>query len=659
LSGENAKNKCPRCGGNTAIVDLSLDIPCACASTPKEWIRRTLTREMEREIPVDKDEFPLRRYKPLSLIGSGANGSVYCCRDRLLRKTVAIKVISDATSSHLVAFQKEAKATSKLVHPNIIAVLDFGVEGGTPYMVMELFEGISLAQAIQNEKCLNIMTAISVFSRVCDGLAEAHRLGVFHRDIKCSNILVSDLDSESPAVRIIDFGVAKVRQEQDAGMRTQGLTLVGTPQYMSPDQASGKPFSARSEIYSVGCALFEALTGEPPYSGESAMEIINQHATAPVPTLSEKNPRTFFPRELEDLISSCLAKDPERRPESMLVLGDALNNLSINMTLSNPTIKLEMAPKRKKNKQKSIVLMSVSALFLLSMLFVSATLLQPQRDSIPRKVAVRKVASVATRGPRWHMDKVTTITTDDTDAIAAYETATDDDLTYVAHSKTSALSLKGSQITNKGLAQLTELPLKYLSLEDMHSIDDSSSPLIAKFTGLKQLILSGTKITNDGIAGLAGLKSLERLDVSGLDITDSGMELIVAQWPKIRDLDLSSTLLTDKGMTKLKNLRDLRALTLSNAEYGDAVMEKIIGHPTIEYLGFYRVKFAPKFLEQFPKMSNLRSLSFFGRLPGVDAAEYTKLEAKLDKRCRFRLLEEGNSSSAVQSVEPVVELMGE
>ncbi len=658
MSGENAKNKCLRCGGYTSIVDLAVDIPCSCSSLPKEWIRRTLTREMEREIPVDKDQFPLRRYKPLSLIGSGANGSVYCCRDRLLRKKVAIKVISDATSSHLVAFQKEAKATSKLVHPNIIAVLDFGVEGGTPYMVMELFEGISLAQAIQNEKCLNIMTAISVFSRVCDGLAEAHRLGVFHRDIKCSNILVSDLDSENPAVRIIDFGVAKVRQEQDAGMRTQGLTLVGTPQYMSPDQAAGKPFSARSEIYSVGCALFEALTGEPPYSGESALEIINQHATAPVPTLSEKNSSIFFPRELEDLIASCLAKDPGQRPDSMLVLGDALNNLSINMTLSNPTIKLEMAPKRKRNKQKSIVLMSASALFLLSMLFASATLLQTTKIVTPRGAAVRKAPPVATMGRMWHMDKITTITTDDTDAIAAEETATDDDLTFVAHSKTSALSLKGSQITNKGLAQLTELPLKYLSLEDMQSIDDSSIPLIAKFTDLKQLILSGTKITDDGIAGLAGLKSLERLDVSALDITDSGMKLIVAQWPKIRDLDLSNTLLTDKGMIKLKDLRDLRSLTLSNAEYGDAVMETITGHPTIAYLGFYRVKFAPKFLERFPKMSHLRSLSFFGRLPGVDAAEYAKLEAKLDKRCRFRLLEEGNSSS-VQSVEPVVELMGE
>ncbi len=651
MSDLNTQEKCPRCGGIIADGAATPDLVCSCASKPKEWIRRTLTREMEREISVDRDKFPLKRYKPLSLIGSGGNGTVYCCRDRLLKKKVAIKIISDATSGHLVAFQKEAKATSKLLHPNIVSILDFGVmEGGTPYMVMEMFEGGALSQVIKTKGPLQIPTALSVFSRVCDGLAEAHRMGVFHRDINSSNILVSDLDSETPAVRIIDFGVARVRQEQDASLRTQGLTLVGTPHYMSPDQAAGKPFDERSEIYSVGCAMFETLTGVPPYSGDSAMEIINQHATAPVPTLSEKNSHVYFPQDLESLVASCLAKDPAQRPQSMAELGNALNNLSITMTLSNPTMRLELAPKKKKDRQKAVLLIVALSGFLLSILFVSTLNVEPKL--IAKDKVLTSKHAVAPHRARW----TTVIKNGYKTAVPGDIEVGDDDLDQIIGSNCQSVVLNSTDVTNVGLDKMKNMPLKSLNVANT-AINDSSVPYLAKFKDLTSLNLRETGVTDYGITGLSSLKSLQQLNLDGLEgVTDNGLETIIAQWPDLQDLDLSNSGVTNSGLLKLNRLKNLKGLSLGRLTLSDDVMRTIIDLNKLEKLGLSEVSFDRKFFDQIPSMPNLKLL-MIGCLPGADIAEYSKLRDKLkNTKCDLRMNYDPKITEP--TVQPLVELMG-
>ncbi|MDZ4832483.1 MAG: protein kinase [Candidatus Melainabacteria bacterium] len=616
---------------------------------------------MERELSVDKDRFPLRRYKPLSLIGSGGNGSVYYCRDRLLRKKVAIKIISDASPEHIVAFQKEAIATSKLVHPNIVSILDFGVtESGTPYMVMELFEGTSLSQAIRTSGVLPIQTALAVFSRVCDGLAEAHRMGVFHRDINSSNILVADLDSDAPAVRIIDFGVARVRKEQDASMRTQGLTLVGTPHYMSPDQAAGRPFDERSEIYSVGCAFFETLTGVPPYSGESALEIINQHAIAPIPTLSEKNPDVYFPSELESIIASCLAKDPSERPASMAALSNALNNLTINMTLSNPTMRIELAPKRKKSQQKAFLLIPIFALFLLSILFFSALSQnqKPAKDVVTKTDTEGSVHFIEANakpkpglGDLWRKSSGA-----GSDLIlVAEEEVTDDDLDAILKLRPKEVDLRHARVSSKGVEKLIGMPIRRLMLSHT-KIDDSAIPFIAKFEKLNHLALSETSVTDHGIAGLANLK-LKRLELEGLDsFTDRGLDLVVAQWPSLEMLDIANTAVTNSGVIKLKNLSKLKSLDLHQMNLTNDAMKTVLNLPQLERLCLVHIGFNQKFLDEIAQKKSLKLLNI-GDIPGWTKKDYEELENRMG-RFRMRRVYEGADLEAVPSIQPMIDLMG-
>lgn len=278
----------------------------------------------EVEIEVDSESFPLDRYKPLRLLGSGAAGSVYLCRDRLLNLKVAVKVLRFLNAEQLISFQQEARATSSLNHPNIIKVLNFGAsENGAPYMVMEFFSSSSLETLILENGALPPGVVLHIGATLCEALTLAHEQGIFHRDLKSSNILVSGFDTRTPDIRLIDFGVALVKRAHQEPTIIQGITVVGTPRYMPPDQAFGKVYDSRSEIYSLGCVLFEALTGRLPFVADTAMELVSMHANEEPPWLADANPDVEYPEGLESLITSCLAKDPDERFQSMSELRDA------------------------------------------------------------------------------------------------------------------------------------------------------------------------------------------------------------------------------------------------------------------------------------------------------------------------------------------------
>ncbi len=271
--------------------------------------------------------FPLDRYKPLLELGKGTSGHVYLCRDRLLEKRVAIKCLWAVTPEQLIGFQREAKATSLLSHPGVVSVLDFGgTAGGAPYMVMEYVEGTSVFDYVSEHGPLPVDVALRVFRGVAEALQHAHEKGVFHRDVKSANILLIDNSTKIPDVRIIDFGVAGVKQAMHAP-GYQGDTIVGTPAYMSPDQAQGLPYDQRSEIYSLGCVMYETLTGSPPFYSDTALETISKHAHVPAPTLADSDCDRVFSPALEAVVACCLEKDPAARFQSMKQLIDALQDL--------------------------------------------------------------------------------------------------------------------------------------------------------------------------------------------------------------------------------------------------------------------------------------------------------------------------------------------
>ena len=283
--------------------------------------------ESADDLHLTRESFPLERYEPLRLLGRGGLGEVYLARDPQLARNVAVKCLMAVDDETVVIFHREAKIASKLHHRNIVGTLDFGTtEGGRPYIAFEYFKGISLEQLISERGGhLDEKFVRKLFIAVTNALAYIHEHKVFHRDMKPSNIMVNLDDADSMQMRIIDFGVSAIKEDIQNRSLAQGKTIVGTPVYMSPDPVRGEEFDARSEVYSLGCIMYECLVGEPPFDAPSTAEVLDLHMSEEPPPLRKVYPDVQVSRELEQIILKCLRKDKNERFQTMLELADALD----------------------------------------------------------------------------------------------------------------------------------------------------------------------------------------------------------------------------------------------------------------------------------------------------------------------------------------------
>ncbi len=271
------------------------------------------------------------KYEIIDLLGRGGIGAVYRVRQVFLNTDMALKLLDSdkaADNSQIRRFEQEAKAAYSLSHPGLVKVHDFGLlETGQPYLVMDLVEGETLAAYLKRAGALSPIDINAIFSQVCFALSYAHSQKVVHRDIKPSNIMLikgMNRDTEG-SVKVIDFGLAKWLTEGEA---MQGLTrtgeVMGSPIYMSPEQCSGGSLDHRSDIYSLGCVLFEALTGTPPFIGETSLRTMMLHQSGTAPTLREASLGRQFPPAMEDLVAKMLAKSPADRYQDLGVVGHEL-----------------------------------------------------------------------------------------------------------------------------------------------------------------------------------------------------------------------------------------------------------------------------------------------------------------------------------------------
>ena len=255
------------------------------------------------------------KYKILAVLGEGGMGVVYRAHHMMLNKDVALKTFRSAAldEESALRFQREAKAVARLDQVNIVRVFDFGqTEAGIPYYTMELLAGHSLAQQLALHGPMTAAKALPIFIQTAKGLAAAHARGIIHRDLKPGNIFLVDEGKKGPTVKLVDFGIASLTAGETAQKITTYGAIVGTPLYMSPEQSVGKPVTERSDIYSLGCSLFETLTGRPPFKGETAVATLLLHHDAPAPTLAQAGGETFAPA-LEACLARMLAKAPEAR----------------------------------------------------------------------------------------------------------------------------------------------------------------------------------------------------------------------------------------------------------------------------------------------------------------------------------------------------------
>jgi hypothetical protein len=263
------------------------------------------------------------RYRICARIAAGGMGVVYRGERLGLEKPVAIKFLHSfmAAQQDIVRrFGIEARAMSRLAHPACVSVIDFGVDGGAPYLVMDYVTGQTLRPLLEAGP-LPVELALSVMRQILAGLAHAHGQGIVHRDIKPENILLSDVTGFGTQARILDFGVAKLLDASTA--LTSGFAI-GTPSYMAPEQASGQPVDARTDVYAAGVLLFECLSGRKPFRAEQMAEVLRLQREATAPSLRSVCPASGFSAQLEAVLAKSLAKQPGDRFQSAAELAQAL-----------------------------------------------------------------------------------------------------------------------------------------------------------------------------------------------------------------------------------------------------------------------------------------------------------------------------------------------
>lgn len=270
------------------------------------------------------------RYRVDKVIGIGGFGAVYRCTQLNLNQTVAVKVLRNehlTSVEHVKRFTREAQAVSKLKHPNTIRVSDFGVHSdGALYIVMEYVEGETLGHRLDTHTTVYWETLVHIMNQVCHSLTEAHSGGLVHRDLKPENIMLLSVAGDPNFVKVLDFGIAKERKAgaPDGQSLTEAGMIMGTPTYMSPEQAKGEQVDARSDIYALGVMMYESLTGKPPFQGESPMTVLVAH----IKDLPRPMPRDGsipnVPPAVEKVVLSCLEKEPALRPQSTVQLVDRL-----------------------------------------------------------------------------------------------------------------------------------------------------------------------------------------------------------------------------------------------------------------------------------------------------------------------------------------------
>ncbi len=269
------------------------------------------------------------RYRVLELIGEGGMGKVYLAEHVEIGKRVALKVLHPSSSRMpdlVERFRREARAASKIGHPNIVDVTDSGTTAdGSVYFVMEYLEGVELGSVIEREGALDVARALKISGQICRALSAAHREGIIHRDLKPENIFLITRDGTADVVKVLDFGIAKTTEAEAARERrlTSPGMAMGTPEYMSPEQAAGRPADARCDVYALGAITYEMVTGIPPYSGDNFMEILTKKATQDPPPPSTV--RAELASQVSDLVMAAMARSPSDRPQSMEALEYELN----------------------------------------------------------------------------------------------------------------------------------------------------------------------------------------------------------------------------------------------------------------------------------------------------------------------------------------------
>jgi len=276
------------------------------------------------------------KYLVQSVLGEGGMALVYRAHHVQMERTVVIKVMQGwllSNRNSIERFERECKLTAKLSHPNIVSVFDVDtINGREPYLVMEYIKGESLADKIHKEESLPYATCGNIIVQICRGLQEAHSMGIIHRDLKPDNILLQHKSDRPDWVKIVDFGISNL--VQGTKKLTKTGRMVGTPEYIAPEQLKDRPIDIRTDLYAVGVMMFEMLTGKVPFDGESSESILMKHLMEDAPLISQVKEELAPGNPFEAIIVKLLRKEPDDRYQTATEL-----RLDIEQALSQTLLK--------------------------------------------------------------------------------------------------------------------------------------------------------------------------------------------------------------------------------------------------------------------------------------------------------------------------------
>jgi serine/threonine protein kinase len=518
------------------------------------------------------------KYQILKLLGQGGMGAVYRARHLGLDKDIAFKTVrsSKASAQAIERFNIEVRAVAKLSSANIVRVYDSGItEKNQPYYTMELLLGETLEDKLKQCGSLSLAEALEIFAEMAEGLRLAHNQNIIHRDLKPANIFLSAQPNNQTIAKVVDFGIAKLA---DTSRSSQFLTEVGTvfgsPLYMSPEQSKGEKVDQRSDIYSFGCAFYEALVGQAPLVGHHALETIIMHQTKIPARLSSVAREKKFPLLLETFVARLLHKSPEHRPQSFDEVLAAFGRIEAAARAESlPTQRLEEEDSLTSTNPvaSKTVLIYLSTFLCLTLLLVGgiwAAVQTQQKRPVKSDLKIKSdfsrskdnVADLLDVKPALFASPPVKIEAGETEYENINRSFSLQDIETISRSSITALKLRRCKVDNASLGKLSRLHLNKLGLQH-GNLDDSGVAQLAGCKELRVLEIEGDNITDAACRSLAKMTTLIELDLNQTHIDDQGL-IALAALPNLQTLKLSQTKVTASGVAGLC----LRSKTLKAVE---------------------------------------------------------------------------------------------
>ncbi|MBK9145592.1 MAG: protein kinase [Candidatus Melainabacteria bacterium] len=550
---------------------------------------------------VLRKQFPDKiagRYEVIETLGAGGVGVVLRCKDKVLNNNVAVKVLlSEAAEEVATRFQREARAAARLSHPNLVHIVDCGqTEEGMLFLVMEYLEGPTLLDEIRRRGRYEPEEFLPLLKQIAEGLGYAHKQGVLHRDIKPANVVLVKQRDGSDQVKIVDFGLAKISTQQDQGLTTGGRVF-GSPAYISPEAARAEDLDPRSDLYSLGCLIFEALTGSVPFEGTNAFETMIKRLQEDVPSLSA-TAGVPFSAELEAAVTACLAREAEGRPESAMAVYQAFEE-ALSFAPEEPeqadVVDQAALPARRKLSRFSLGLIAAVLVSLAGFAITSAAnlklqsvldagsgdldLIDPDRYFEKNRRDGNGIVWTYLNGLKDHQDlRVLRGRRDVRFLKLRKANLIGSGFNYVAQLPLEGLELKDSRIDNHSLSVVGKIKtLTYLDLSNCSGFDDEGLYELRDLKRLEKLRLNKTRTGDDGLAALSCLTNLKELDLSSCRRVTGACVYLLKGLEHLESLSLARTFFESRYLPVLCQFPSLKQLDLSDISLVDNDMHMLAG----------------------------------------------------------------------------------